>query len=306
VITDATVARVVLEGSRAVGVEVHHHGASQVVRAEREVILSAGAYNSPKLLMLSGVGRAAELAALGIGPRMDLPVGEDLQDHPSVLLTYFTEVPTLFRSGTAKDLQLFQESGRGPLTSNIGEGGGFFRTDSSLELPDVMFHVGPAMVHGEFLSPPLGDAYTLAPQVLKPTSRGQVKLRNGRPDAKPRILNRLLTTEEDRRSLIRGVQHMMEVVDRPALAEVTVRPHLAPASRRAADVWDFIQHHAMAFFHPTSTCGIGRVVDPQLRVLGVEHLRVVDASVMPTIIRGNTNAPVIAIAEKAADMIVNA
>jgi len=303
VITDTTVARVVLERSRAVGIEVHQRGRSHVIRAEREVILSAGTYNSPKLLMLSGIGRAAELKTFGIEARLELPVGEELQDHPSVLLSYFTDVPTLFRAGTAEDLELFQQNGRGPLTSNIGEGGGFFRTDSSLELPDVGFHMGPVMVHGEFLSPPQEDAYSLGPQVLKPTSRGTVKLRSARPDSKPRILNRLLTTEEDRRGLILGVQHMMEVVHRPALAEVTLSPHLAPASSRAADVWEFIQRHAISFFHPTSTCGIGRVVDPQLRVLGMEHLRVVDASVMPTIVRGNTNAPVIAIAEKAADMI---
>src|SRR5262249_44518586 len=146
-------------------------------------------------------------------------------------------------------------------------------------------------------------AYSISPQVVMPTSRGVVKLRNARPDAKPRILNNLLTTEEDRRSLISGVQHTMEVVQRSPLAEVTLGPHLSPASSRDTDVWEFIEHHAMAFFHPTGTCGIGRVVDSRLRVLGLEQLRVVDASVMPTIVRGNTNAPVIAIAEKGADLI---
>src|SRR5262245_4307519 len=282
VITDATVVRVVLERSRAVGIEVHHRGTSQVIRADREVILSAGAYNSPKLLMLSGIGRAAELEALGVSAVADLPRAEDLQDHPAVLLSYFTDVPTLFRAGTAEDLAAFQQSGRGPLTSNIGEGGGFVRTDPSRELPDVGFHFGPAMVHGDFLSPPFADAYTLSAQVVMPTSRGVVEPRSARPDAKPRILNNLLRTEDDRRSLVSGVQRAMEVVHRPALAEVTLSPHLAPASSRDADVWEFIQHHALAFFHPTGTCGMGRVVDSRLRVLGLEQLRVVDASVMPT------------------------
>ena len=303
VITDATVLRVVLERSRAVGVEVHQGGTSHVIRADREVILSAGTYNSPKLLMLSGIGRAAGLAALGIAPVVDLPVGEQLQDHPGIVLSYLTDVPTLFRAGTAEDLASFQQSGRGPLTSNVGEGGGFFKTDPSRELPDAGFHFGPAMLDAELLSPPSDDAYSLVVQAVKPTSRGVVTLRSARPDAKPRILNNLLTTEEDRSSLIRGVQHTIDVVHMPALAEITRGPHLAPASRRDTDVWRFIQRHAIPFFHPTSTCGIGRVVDSRLRVLGLEQLRVVDASVMPTVVRGNTNAPVIAIAEKAADLI---
>ncbi|HET9155803.1 MAG TPA: GMC oxidoreductase, partial [Myxococcaceae bacterium] len=279
-------------------------GESQVIRANREIILSAGSYNSPKLLMLSGIGRSAELAALGIRPVLDLPVGEELQDHAGVFLSYFTDVPTLFRAGAA-DLQLYQQTGRGPLSSNVGEGGGFWRSDPSLDLPDTMFHFGAAMVHGEFLSPPFDDAYSIGPQLVAPTSRGRVTLRSARPDAKPRILNNLLATEEDRRSFIRSVQITMEVAHQPALVEVTRGPHLVPASSRVEDVWKFIQHHAIPFFHPTSTCGIGRVVDPELRVLGVENLRVVDASIMPTVVRGNTNAPVIAIAEKAADMIRN-
>jgi choline dehydrogenase-like flavoprotein len=293
-----------MERSRAVAIELHRHGEKHVLRANQEVILSAGTYNSPQVLMLSGIGKAAELTALGIEPRVDLPVGEDLQDHPGVLLTYFTDLPTLIRAGM-EDMQLFQQSGRGPLSSNVGEGGGFFRTDPSMELPDIQLHFGPVMLHGEFLSQPFDDAYSLGPQVLKPTSRGTVKLRSGRPGVKPRIFTNLLATEEDRRTFIRGVQLTMDVARRPALAEVCRAPHLVPRSRSDADVWEFIQRHTIAFFHPTSTCGIGRVVDPQLRVLGVENLRVVDASVMPSIVRGNTNAPVIAIAEKAADMILN-
>ena len=304
IVTEATVVRVVMERSRAVAIELHRHGEKHVLWADREVILSAGTYNSPQLLMLSGIGKAAELSPFGIEPRVDLPVGEDLQDHPGILLTYFTDLPTLIRAD-AEDMQLFQQSGSGPLSSNVGEGGGFFRTDPSMELPDIQLHFRPVMLHGEFLSSPFDDAFSLGPQVMKPTSRGSVKLRSARPCAKPRILANLLATEEDRRSFIRGVQLTMEIARRPALAEVCRGPHLVPQSSSKADVWEFIQRHTIAFFHPTSTCGIGRVVDPQLRVLGVEHLRVVDASVMPSIVRGNTNAPVIAIAEKAADMILN-
>jgi choline dehydrogenase-like flavoprotein len=303
IISQASVTRVALEGSRAVGIEIYRHGETSIIRAEGEVILSAGAYNSPQILMLSGIGKPADLKAVGIDAQVDLPVGDDLQDHPGILLSYFTDSPTLFRSGTDEDKRLFQENGRGPLTSNIGEGGGFFRTDSSMELPDICFFAGPVMFYEEGLSQPFDDAYCFGPVVLKPTSRGTVKLRSARPDAKPRIFCNYLATDEDRRSMVRGVQLTMEVAQRPALAAVCRAPHLVPASPSDADVWSFIERHAQTFYHPACTCGIGRVVDSQLRVFGIENLRVVDASVMPSIIRGNTNAPVIAIAERAADLI---
>jgi choline dehydrogenase len=305
IITQASVVRVVLEHSRVVGVEIQRLGEKTIIRAEREVILSAGAYNSPQILMLSGIGKSDDLKAFGINAHVDLPVGDDLQDHPGIVLSYFTDSSTLFEAGTDEDVRLFQESGRGRLTSNISEGGGFFRTDSSMELPDIFFNAGPVMFHDEGLSRPFDNAYVFGPVVLKPTSRGTVKLRSARPDAKPRIFNNYLATEEDRRSMVRGVQLTMDVAQRPALAAVCRAPHLVPASSSVADVWSFIQRYTQTFYHPASTCGIGRVVDPQLRVFGVDRLRVVDASVMPSIIRGNTNAPVIAIAERAANLIRN-
>src|SRR5262249_36763972 len=145
IITQATVARVVLEGSCAAGIEIYQHGEKSIIRAEREVILSAGAYNSPQILMLSGIGKPADLKAVGITPLVDLPVGDDLQDHPGLMLSYFTNTPTLFRAGTHANMQLFEECGRGPLTSNIAEGGGFFQTDCFMELPDIQIHAGPVM-----------------------------------------------------------------------------------------------------------------------------------------------------------------
>jgi choline dehydrogenase len=305
IITHATVARVALEHSRAVGVEIERFGVKRIIRAEREVILSAGAYNSPQILMLSGIGKATDLKTFGIKTHADLPVGEDLQDHPGIVLSYFTDLPTLLGAGTDADVRLFQESGRGPLTSNISEGGGFFRTDASMELPDIFFNAGPVMFHGEGLLQPFDNAYVFGPVVLKPTSRGTVKLRSARPDTKPRILTNYLATEEDRRSLIRGVQLTMDIAQRPALAAVCRGHHLVPVSSSDADVWSFIQRYTQTFYHPASTCGMGRIVDSQLRVFGVEGLRVVDASVMPSIVRGNINAPVIAIAERAASLIQN-
>ena len=158
-----------------------------IIRAEQEVILSAGAYNSPQILMLSGIGKPADLKAVGIAPHVDLPVGDDLQDHPGLVLSYFSNTPTLLRAGTSEDLRLLQEKGRGPLTSSISEGGGFFRTDSSMRLPDIMFNAGPVMFYEEGLSQPFDDAYVFGPVGLKLTGRGTVKLRSARPDVKPRI-----------------------------------------------------------------------------------------------------------------------
>ena len=150
IITEATVARV-LERSRAVGIELHRHGEHKVLRADKEIILSAGAYNSPQLRMLSGIGKADDLKAVGVHAQVDLPVGYDLQDRPGLVLSYFTDTPTLFHAGTDEDVRLFQECGRGPLSSNISEGGGFFRTGTSSELPDVMFNSGPVRFYEESL-----------------------------------------------------------------------------------------------------------------------------------------------------------
>jgi choline dehydrogenase len=224
ILTRATVIRLVLERSRAAAIEIERDGERSMIRAEREVILCAGAYNSPQILMLSGIGKPADLKALGIDPLVDLPVGDNLQDHPGLVLSYFTDTPTLLRAGTDEDLWLLKDWGRGPLTSSISEGGGFFRTDPSMALPDVMFNAGPVMFYEEGLSQPFDDAYVFGPVLLKPTSRGTVKLRSARPDVKPRIFSNYFATEEDRRSMIRGVQLTMDVAQRPALAAVCRHP----------------------------------------------------------------------------------
>ena len=273
------------------------------MRAEREVILSAGSYQSPALLMLSGIGPAEELAPLGIAVREELPVGRNLQDHCMAQLNYTTDEPSLFGTFTPENFALLEEQGRGPLTSNIPEAGGFFRTRPELEAPDVEFHFAPSMFFDEGLTAPSEGGYCFGAVVIKPTSRGRVMLRAPLPDSKPRVLCNFLTTEEDRRSLIEGTRIALEIAAQPALKAVERSPFSVPASRSDEDILAWARVAGQSVYHPTSTCAMGAVVDSELRVFGIDGLRVADASVMPTITRANTNAATIMIAEKAADLI---
>jgi choline dehydrogenase-like flavoprotein len=303
IFTDALVTRLQFDGTLATGVSVLRGGTEQTLRAEREIILSAGAFGSPQILMLSGIGPADHLAELGVTPRVDLPVGENLQDHPVVFLSYFTDESTLFGVGSDTDVALYQTQ-RGPMSSNIGEGGGFMMTRSGLDAPDVQLIASPMMVADEALSAPFDDAFGIGPCVLKPTSRGRICLRSMRPDAKPRIFCNFLSTPEDRETMVAGVRIALEITKQPSLAAVIRSTHLAPDSDTDEDIWSYVQQHAATIYHPTSTCAIGAVVDPTLKVFGTSGLRVVDASVMPSVVRGNTNATVIAIAERAADLML--
>lgn len=307
VLPSARAHRVVVEGGRATGVEVERAGSFEVIRAEREVILSAGAYESPKLLMLSGIGPAAALSALGIDIVRDLPVGQGLQDHYMTLLNFRTEVESLISAASPTNAALLQSAGRGPLTSNIGESGGFFRTRDELAAPDVQFHAAPVPYHQEGLGPATEHGFAFGPCVLAPTSRGTVTLRSPRPDAAPRIVHHYLTTDEDRDCIVAGIRIALDIAAQQAVADVVTGPYGdAPASDSDADLLAWAQRSGHTLYHPTSTCAIGAVVDPELRVLDVAGLRVVDASVFPTVPRGNTNAPTIMAAEKAADLIKEA
>ena len=303
IFTDTLVTRLQIDGRLATGISVFHGGTEQTLRAELEIILSAGAFGSPQILMLSGIGPADHLAELGATLRVDLPVGENLQDHPVVFLSYLTDEPTLFGVGSDTDVALYQTQQRGPMSSNIGEGGGFMMTRSGLDAPDVQLIATPMMVADEALSAPFDDAFGIGPCVLKPTSRGRICLRSMRPDAKPRIFCNFLSTPEDRATMIAGVRIAIEITKQPSLATVIRSTHLAPDSDADADIWSYVQLHATTIYHPTSTFAIGAVVDPTLKVFGINGLRVVDASVMPSVVRGNTNATVIAIAERAADLM---
>jgi choline dehydrogenase len=303
VITDALCTRILFDGDRAAGVEIERGNELSELRAEREVLLCAGAYNSPQILMLSGIGIAAELRAYGIEPRQDLPVGENLQDHLNVGLGFLTDTETLITARSEENVLLLQGEGRGPLTSNIGEAGGFFRTKEGLAGPDFQIHAAPVMFVDEGLALPAAHAFVFGACLLRPTSRGKVFLRSLLPSAKPHVLHGYLLTEEDRAAMIEAMRRLREIAEQPAL-----RPHhggelRAPASNDDADLLEFVKRECHTLYHPVGTCAIGSVVDSELRVLGVEGLRVVDASVMPVVIRGNTNAPTIMIAEKAADLV---
>jgi choline dehydrogenase-like flavoprotein len=303
VVTDARVYRILFDGTRAVGVEYMRHGRLEQVRAEREVILAAGAYQSPQLLMLSGVGPSDALTPLGMETFHELPVGQNLQDHVMLNFVCLTDKGSLISSLTPDAFALFETEGRGPVSSNGGEGGAFIRTRDGLAAPDVQFHIGCLLLHEEFLGVPFDDAYTFGPAVVKPTSRGQVTLRSPLPHARPRILHNYLTTEEDRASMLAGVRLNFEIAGAAALEEWRRDDFLVPKSDSEADIMDFVERRAHTLYHPVGTCAMGSVVDDELRVLGLEGLRVVDASVMPTIPRGNTNAPTIMVAEKASDII---
>ncbi len=305
IMSNAFVQRLVFEGERAVGVEVVRDGAPETVRAEREVILSAGSYQSPVLLMVSGIGPADEIAPLGIAVRNDLPVGHNLQDHCMAQLNYTTDEETLFGAFTPDNLALLEKEGRGPLSSNIPEAGGFFRTRPDLPGPNVEFHFAPSMFYDQGLTAPHDSGYCFGPVVIKPSGRGKVMLRAGLPDSKPRVLCNFLTTDEDKRSMIEGVRIALDIAGQPALKAVERDAFSVPASNSDEDILAWARVAAQSVYHPTSTCAMGAVVDAELRVYGTERLRVVDASVMPTITRSNTHAPTIMIAEKAADLILS-
>jgi choline dehydrogenase-like flavoprotein len=303
VLTRAMALRIVFDGDRATGVEISRDGQVETVSAEREVILSAGAYQSPVLLMLSGIGPEAQLAPFAIEVREALPVGEGLQDHCMAQLNYLTDEPSLFMALNPENIALLENEGRGPLTSNIPEAAGFFRTRAGLDAPDVEFHFAPSMFYDEGLTAPADHGYCFGPVVIHPTSRGRVTLRTPLPSSKPCVLCNFLTTDEDRQSMLDGMRMALEVAQQPALRAVERAPFSVPESDSDKDLIAFIERAGQSVYHATSTCAIGQVVDADLRVLGCESLRVVDASVMPSVTRGNTNAPVIMIAERAADLI---
>ena len=297
--------RVLVENGRATGITGRRFGEEVTIRAAREVILSAGTYNSPQLLMLSGVGPAEQLRPLGIPVAVDLPdVGRNLQDHVLVPLNFLHSHPiSLLAAGQPEHVEQFAAEGRGPLTSNGPEAGGFARTDPGLPAPDVEFFAAPVMFVDSGLGVPTAHAISCGPVLLTPRSRGSVSLGSDAPTAKPRIVHNYLAEEDDLRTAVAAVRLGLQIARQPAMAPYTDELYCPPASESDADLREYARQYAHSIFHAAGSCAIGAVVDPDLRVYGLEALRVADASVMPTIGRGNPNATAIAIGEKAADLI---
>jgi choline dehydrogenase len=285
-------------------------GVTQRVIVSGEVILSGGSINSPQLLMLSGIGDPEQLRAVGVEPRHELVgVGANLQDHLACgVIVHCPKPVTLVAADSPAQLVRFLLGRRGMLTSSVNEAVAFVRSDPALAAPDLELVWLPVPVLGEGLTPPPGHGLTLGVELLQPDSRGHIRLASADPAEPPIINPSLLTAESDLRGLLAGLRIAERVYDTAALRPYVGAP-MAPWPGKVDDakLTSFIRENAQTAFHPVGTCRMGSddaaVVDCELRVRGLDGLRVVDASVMPRIIRGHTHAPTVMIAERAADLI---
>jgi len=317
VVTGAQTLRVVLEGRRAVGVEVKVGGGeTTTIRARREVLLAAGALQSPQLLMLSGIGPGAHLQSLGIAVALDLPgVGRSLHDHVDVIQVldapHLKDLFGLSLAGAWNAIRGIVEWRRhrtGLLTTNYAEAGGFIRSAPDVDRPDLQLHfvIGKLVDHGR--QTVFGHGYSCHVCLLRPKSRGSVTLASPDPLAAPSIDPNFLAERDDLERLVRGFREMRRILAQPALAGHGAR-ELADSAQAVSDaeIEAFIRARADTIYHPVGSCRMGGgaldVVDAELRVRGVDALRVVDASIMPSIVSGNTNAPTIMIATKAVELI---
>lgn len=310
VATRAHVTGVVLERGRAAGVTYRHDGALRMVRAEREVVLAGGAVNSPQLLLLSGIGPADELRAMGIRPLVDLPgVGRNLLDHLAVgTVARTTRTDSLLVAERRTELARYVLARRGMLTSNVAEAHAFIRSAADLDEPDLelLFAPVPFVDHGR--ARPTGHGYTIGAILLQPRSTGTIRLASADPLAPPLIDPNYLADADDLRVVITGMKRAAEVFGTAPLSDVVgdfMVPETGP--RTDAEYAAAVRAVAETLYHPAGTCRMGSddmaVVDAQLRVRGVDGLRVADAAVMPALIRGHTNAPTIMIGEKASDLL---
>jgi len=300
--------KILFDGTRAVGVAGTRLDEQLGFRAEREVIISAGAYGSPQLLMLSGIGRPDALVPLGIKPVAELPgVGVNLQDHTVCGLAFLAKNDdTLFGAFNEANLELLAR-GEGPLTGPGNQAGGFARTSPELDIPDVQLFCVPALFVDEGLVPPHTHGVSLAACVTKPVSTGYLALVSPDPTAKPLIMHNYYTEPIDLHTQIAAIRLCMQIAHSEPLTSRLGDPVLHPTTHSESAIAAHIRQHTQTSYHATSSCKMGTdglaVVDLELRVRGVDALRVVDASIMPSVPRGNTGAATVAIAEKAADLI---
>ncbi|MEZ7829649.1 MAG: choline dehydrogenase [Brachymonas denitrificans] len=312
--TRAAVQRIVFEGRRAVGVDVLLQGQRHRLHARREVLLSAGALQSPQLLMLSGVGDGALLQQHGIASVHHLPgVGRNLQDHLDFTFGYNVRGVDSFGFSSRgswrmlRELLQFRRARRGMLTTNFAEGGGFLKSRPELPVPDLQLHFVVALVDSHARKLHWGHGLSCHVCLLRPQSRGSVGLQGADPALPPRIDPAYLSHPQDLEDMVAGYRITQRLMQAPALAELYTRDMFTPDVRDDEGIRAIIRQRAETIYHPVGTCRMGTdadaVVDAELRVHGLQGLRVVDASIMPTLIGGNTNAPTIMIAEKAVDLI---
>jgi choline dehydrogenase len=316
VLTDCFVNRIMVEQGRATGVDVQHATIGRRLMARREVLLCAGAYGSPAILQHSGIGDAAQLQALGIPVQVHLPgVGKNLHDHPSSVVqmatsnseSYGISWKALPRNAlSVLQYLLFR---KGQIAGNLFEVTGFLRTRPELDRPDLQFVFMPATRPTPKFPFPIGHGFGVNSILLRPVSRGSVQIASRDPQAAPQIDNAFLRDAADVDTLLQGLHIARKILAHPAMGKYQAHEILpGPALQRDDELKDYMRQTCTAVHHPGGSCRMGAdgdaVVDAALRVRGIEGLRVVDASIMPRVVSGNTNAPVVMIAEKAADLIL--
>lgn len=317
IMSDTLVNRLLIENGRAKGIEIWRSGQINVIETAGEVILSGGAYNSPQLMLLSGIGPAAHLKAIGIEPVVDLPsVGQNLQDHPSIDLEFEHSHMSNFQKQLRLDRLMismlrakFLRSGFA--TENPGQVTGFIKSRTELAMPDIqLFCRQGTMAVTEWFpifKPKASDGISIRACHLRPESRGELTLTSADPTAPPRILNNFLSTEEDKRALRESFKVARKLVEQPSFKKLGLN-EIKPGTdvQSDDDIDAFVRDNVWTVFHPAGTCRMGSdpesVVDINFQVRGCKNLRVVDASVMPDMVGGNINAPVMMIAEKASDI----
>ncbi|MEK1905217.1 MAG: choline dehydrogenase [Pseudomonas sp.] len=317
VLTGAHAERILLQGKQATGVQVCIKGRSTALKARKEVLLSAGAFGSPQLLLLSGIGAQAELKPHGIAVQHELPgVGQNLQDHADVVLGYQSSDNSLLGYSLGGSLKMgaalgrYLASKRGPLASNFAEGGAFLKTDAALARPDIQLHSVVSLLDDHNRKLHWGHGFSCHVCVLRPKSIGSVGLQSADPSAPPRIDPNFLGHDDDVQTLLKGYRMTREIVAQAPMARFGLRDVFSDGLHSDEQLIELLRRRTDSIYHPVGTCRMGHdegaVVDSQLRVHGIQGLRVVDASIMPTLVGGNTNAASIMIGERAAQWIAQA